>query len=69
VGFGNTTPGTSAIIEMKSTNKGIFIPRITKAARLKKVDPVHGLIGFQTSSSNVNSLLGFYYFDGSYDSW
>jgi hypothetical protein len=69
VGIGTMAPDTSAIIEMKSTNKGILIPRITEAARLQIVDPAHGLLVFQTNSSNANSLQGFYYFDGSYDSW
>ena len=69
VGIGTIPPDTSALIEMKSTNKGILIPRITEAARLQIIDPAHGLLVFQTNSSNANSLQGFYYFDGSYDSW
>lgn len=69
VGIGTNTPDTSAIIEMLSTNKGILIPRITEAARLQIVDPAHGLLVFQTSTANANSLPGFYYFDGSNDSW
>jgi hypothetical protein len=69
VGIGTNIPDTSAIIEMQSTNKGILIPRITEAARLQIVDPAHGLLVFQTSTANANSLPGFYYFDGSNDSW
>jgi hypothetical protein len=69
VGIGTTLPDTSAIIEMQSTNKGILIPRITEAARLQIVDPAHGLLVFQTSTANANSLPGFYYFNGSNDSW
>jgi hypothetical protein len=68
VGIGTTTPDTSAIVEMKSTNKGILIPRITEAARLQISDPAPGLLVFQ-SNNTVTSLKGFYYFDGSNDEW
>jgi hypothetical protein len=68
VGIGTTTPDTSAIIEMKSTNKGILIPRITEAARLQIVDPASGLLVFQSNSTST-TLKGFYYFESGDDNW
>lgn len=68
VGIGTNTPDTSAIIEMQSTNKGILIPRITEAARLQIGDPAPGMLVFQ-SNNTANSFKGFYYFEGSDDTW
>lgn len=68
VGIGTTTPDTSAIIEMQSTNKGILIPRITEAARLQIGDPAPGMLVFQSNNTS-NSFKGFYYFEGSDDTW
>lgn len=68
VGIGTNTPDTSAIIEMQSTNKGILIPRITEAARLQIGDPAPGMLVFQSNNTST-SLKGFYYFEGSDDTW
>lgn len=68
VGIGTATPDTSAIIEMQSTNKGILIPRITEAARLQIADPAPGMLVFQSNNTS-NSFKGFYYFEGSDDTW
>ena len=68
VGIGTMAPDTSAIFEMKSTNKGILIPRITEAARLQIADPAGYLLVFQYNSTSTSSK-GFYYFDGGDDTW
>lgn len=68
VGIGTTTPDTSAILEMQSTNKGILIPRITEAARLQIAEPAPGMVVFQ-SNNTATSLKGFYYYEGSDDTW
>ncbi len=68
VGIGTTAPDTSAILDLKTTNKGILIPRITEAARLQIADPAAGLLVFQTNTT-INSTAGFYVFDGSDDTW
>ena len=62
VGIGTTTPSTSAMLEIKSTNKGVLIPRMTVSQRLAIVNPTQGLILYQT-----NDVIGFYYYNGT--SW
>lgn len=61
-GIGTTTPDASALLEMKSTTKGLLIPRMTKSKRDAIVSPANGLMIYQTNNSP-----GFYYFNGS--SW
>lgn len=50
-------PDSSAILDVSSSNKGILIPRITKANR--PANPAEGLLIYQ-----VDNTPGFYYFDG-----
>ena len=59
-GIGTTSPNTSSLLEVKSTTKGILIPRITKTQRDAINTPATGLLIYQT-----NSTHGFYYYDGS----
>src|SRR3982750_1267862 len=59
-GIGTTSPNTSSLLEIKSTNKGFLAPRMTKAQRDAIASPATGLLIFQT-----NSTPGFYYYDGS----
>src|SRR5215831_15318703 len=61
-GIGTTTPDASALFEIKSTSKGILIPRMTKTQRDVIAAPATGLLIYQTNSSP-----GFYYYDGT--SW
>ncbi len=61
-GVGTTTPEASSALEIKSTTKGLLIPRMTKAQRDAIASPAVGLMIYQT-----NSTPGFYYFSGS--SW
>ncbi|HYV93815.1 MAG TPA: tail fiber domain-containing protein [Chitinophagales bacterium] len=61
-GIGTTAPNASALLEVKSTTKGVLIPRMTKTQRDVIASPATGLLIYQT-----NSTPGFYYFDGS--SW
>lgn len=58
-GIGTTTPDASSLLEIKSTQKGILIPRMTKAKRDAIVLPATGLLIYQT-----NSTPGFYYYNG-----
>jgi hypothetical protein len=53
-----TTPDNSAMLDVKSTNKGILIPRLTEALRTAIVNPATGLMVFQTDGTK-----GFYYFE------
>ncbi len=59
VGIGTTTPDNSAILELKSTNKGFLVPRMSSAERTAIVLPAKGLMVFDNDST------AFYYYDGS----
>lgn len=59
-GIGTTTPASSSLLEVKSTTKGLLIPRMTKTQRDAIASPVEGLMIYQT-----NSTPGFYYYSGS----
>ncbi len=57
-GIGTLTPDSSAILELKSTNKGLLIPRTDTLLVNALGTPATGLLIYQTSSNT------FYYFDG-----
>ncbi len=59
-GIGTLIPNTSALLEMKSSTKGILIPRMTQTQRNAIVTPATGLMIYQT-----NGTSGFYYYTGS----
>lgn len=58
-GIGTIAPNASSLLDITSTNKGVLIPRMTKAQRDAIPTPVAGLLIYQT-----NSTAGFYYYDG-----
>ncbi len=60
VGVGTNTPDNSAMLEVKSSSKGILFPRLTSAQRLAITSPASGL---QVYDINTNSL---WYFNGTY---
>jgi hypothetical protein len=53
----------SAELEVKSTEKGFLLPRMTKAQRIAIGSPATGLIVYQTDG-DVPNPAGLYYFDG-----
>ncbi|HEX2532541.1 MAG TPA: hypothetical protein VHK69_02330, partial [Chitinophagaceae bacterium] len=57
VGIGTTAPGASSILEIRSTTKGLLIPRMTMAQRNAIPSPATGLLIFQTDGTP-----GFYYY-------
>lgn len=59
VGIGTTSPNASALLEIKSTNKGLLIPRMTQTQRNKIASPANGLLIYQTDNNP-----GFYYYNG-----
>ena len=61
-GIGTTAPSASALLEIKSTTKGLLIPKMTQAQRDAIANPVKGLLIFQN-----NGTEGFYFFNGT--SW
>ena len=58
-GIGTITPNASSLLEIKSTKKGLLIPRMTKTQRDAIAAPATGLLIYQT-----NATPGFYYYDG-----
>ena len=60
-GIGTTKPDSSSLLEIKSTKKGLLIPRMTQAQRNAIALPAKGLLIYQT-----NVTPGFYYFDSSW---
>ncbi len=58
VGIGTQNPHKTAELEIKSTSKGLLIPRMTEAERKAIVDPAHGLLVYQ-----LDGIEGFYFFE------
>lgn len=58
-GIGTASPDPSSLLEIKSGNKGLLIPRMVKTKRDAIASPATGLLIYQT-----NSTPGFYYYDG-----
>ena len=59
-GIGTITPDASALLEIKSTTKGMLVPRMTLVQRNAIISPATGLIIYQTDNT-----AGFYYYSGS----
>src|SRR5215831_4689990 len=55
-----TLPSASAMLDVKSTTKGLLIPRMTLAQRNAIASPATGLLVFQS-----DIVPGFYYYTGS----
>ena len=51
VGIGTTSPDTSSILEIKSVNKGVLVPRMSASERINIVNPANGLLVFDNDSS------------------
>lgn len=64
--FGSSygTPSSSAIVEMRTTEKGFLPPRMTEAQKLAISSPADGLVVFQT-----NNTRGLYWYDSTVTSW
>ncbi len=59
VGINNTTPHASAILDIKSNNKGVLLPRTSTTSRVAITNPAKGLILYDTTTS------GFWFHNGS----
>jgi hypothetical protein len=51
-------PDNSAMLDIRSNNRGLLIPRLTKAAKLAIPSPANGLLVYQ-----LNDTVGFWYYD------
>ena len=59
VGIGTTSPNSSALLDVNSTDKGMLIPRMTSTQRVSIASPAKGLLVYQTQAPE-----GFYYNNG-----
>ncbi len=57
VGIGTKTPNPSAMLEVKATNRGVLIPRLTMTQRNAIKSPANSLLIYQTDNTP-----GYYYF-------
>src|SRR6266700_2301966 len=66
VGIGTSSPNTSAILELKSSNKGLLVPRINLVSETDDVtipSPAMFLLIFNTNAS-LPVGQGFYFWNG-----
>ncbi|MBL0055978.1 MAG: hypothetical protein IPP31_07215 [Chitinophagaceae bacterium] len=60
-----STANASALLDVKSTSKGVLIPRMNKTQKNSIPSPATGLLIFQNAPDSV----GFHYYDGSAWNW
>jgi len=61
-----TTGNASAMLDVKSTTKGILLPRVTLTASLSNASPVSSpATGLLVYNEGANQPVGFYYWNGS----
>jgi hypothetical protein len=49
IGIGTTTPDSSSILDVESTNQGVLVPRLTTVQRNGILTPANGLLIFNTT--------------------
>jgi hypothetical protein len=54
----NSTPNASAMLDVKSTTKGLLIPSMTTTQRNAIVSPAEGLIIYNTTTGQINQRQG-----------
>ncbi|MCF8298785.1 MAG: tail fiber domain-containing protein [Saprospiraceae bacterium] len=59
----NTTAASSAMLDVKSTSKGVLIPRMTTAQRTAISSPANGLLVYDETT------LSFWFYDSSNSGW
>jgi hypothetical protein len=60
-----STASSSALLDVKSTSKGLLLPRMTKAQKNAIASPATGLLVFQTGPDSI----GFQYYNGTQWLW
>ena len=58
----NSLPDNSAMLDLKATNRGLLIPRISTAARNLIPAPATGLLIYNTTTNKFNYFNGSYWF-------
>lgn len=60
-----STANSSALLDVKSTSKGVLIPRMNKTQKNAITSPATGLLVFQNGPDSI----GFHYYDGAAWTW
>jgi len=58
VGIGTNAPNSKALLDISSTTKGIFLPRMNTSQRFDIITPPNGLLVYDTDKAE------FYHYDG-----
>ena len=58
IGIGTSSPNESAMLDLSSTNKGFLIPRMLTAQRNLLVNPIRGLIVYNTTNNILEVYSG-----------
>lgn len=58
VGINTTTPHSSAALDIKSTNQGLLIPRMTTTEKTNISNPSNGLLVYDTTLKCVSQNIG-----------
>ncbi|MBF9220261.1 hypothetical protein [Hymenobacter ruricola] len=70
VGVGTTTPDAKAALDIRATDKGLLIPRLTAAQRTAITAPPQGLMVYQTDgTASGGAQTGFWYYAGTPGGW
>lgn len=63
VGIGTLTPNPSAVLDISSSDKAVLFPRLTTAQRNAIVNPVAGMMVFNTDSACIEIFRGVNWFN------
>ena len=70
VGIGTTTPDARAALDIRATDKGLLVPRLSAAQRTGIAAPPQGLMVYQTDGTAGGGIgTGFWYFGGAPAAW
>jgi len=70
VGIGTTTPDARAALDIRATDKGLLVPRLSAAQRTAIAAPPQGLMVYQTDgTAGGGAGTGFWYFGGNPAAW
>ncbi|MBO2009141.1 hypothetical protein [Hymenobacter negativus] len=70
VGIGTATPNASAALDIKASDRGLLIPRLTAAQRTAITAPPQGLMVYQTDGTpGGGPQTGFWYYAGTPAAW
>ena len=70
VGIGTATPDAAAALDIRASDKGLLIPRLTAGQRAGIAAPPQGLLVYQTDGTPTGGPnTGFWYFGGSPAAW